>query len=182
MPIQKCSLCLETKNVVSSHLIPRAMYEYCRPRGGNPIAISSELVIESSRQVKDYLLCLDCEELLNDGGETWLMPHLAQREGPFPFHDLLTKVGPAIVDSDVKGYASAHNPDLDPEKLAHFAMGVFWKSAVHSWRGNSKETLIDLGPYAEPVRTFLRGETLFPESHGARHCGSTHASKGNFFP
>jgi hypothetical protein len=162
MPIQKCPLCLTTKNVVSSHLIPRAMYDYCRPPGGNPIAISSELVIESSRQVQDYLLCLDCEECLNQGGETWLMPLLAQRDGPFPFHDLLTKVGPEIIDGTVKGYATANNPDIYPDKLAHFAMGVFWKAAVHSWSGSSKEPWIDLGPYAEPARKFLRGETEFP--------------------
>jgi hypothetical protein len=50
VPIQKCPLCLNIKPVVKSHLIPQALYDYCRPSGGNPIAISSNLVIESSRQ------------------------------------------------------------------------------------------------------------------------------------
>src|SRR5271167_136953 len=162
MPTQKCPLCLDIKPVVKSHLIPQAMYDYCRPPGGNPIAISSQLVIESSRQVQDYLLCLECEDCLNRGGETWLVPLLAQREGGFPFYDLLTRVGPAIIDDDVKGFAAANNPDIQPDKLTHFAMGVFWKAAVHSWSGSSTEPLIELGPYAEPIRRYLRGGTEFP--------------------
>jgi hypothetical protein len=163
VPIQRCPLCLNIKPVVKSHLIPQALYDYCRPPGGNPIAIRSDLVIESSRQVQDYLLCLDCEECLNEGGETWITPLLARREGPFPFYELLTKVAPDVVDGDLKGYATANNPDIYPDKLTHFAMGIFWKAAIHSWRGDTSEPSIDLGPYAEPIRKYLKGESGFPD-------------------
>ena len=57
MPVQKCPLCLETKNVVVSHLMPAAMYDYCRPPGGHTLSVSSDLVIESDRQLQGYLLC-----------------------------------------------------------------------------------------------------------------------------
>jgi hypothetical protein len=163
MPIQKCPLCLETKNVVSSHLMPARMYEYCHPPGGHPISISSDLVIETDRQLQDYLLCLDCEDDLNKGGEMWLLPLLSQYKGPFPFYDLLTKFPPDVVDGDAAGFASAKNREIHSDKLIHFAMGVFWKAAIHSWSGVRTEPKIDLGPYAEPIRTFLRGETGFPE-------------------
>ena len=79
----RCPLCLETKVVVSSHLIPKRMSDYCRPPGGNPISVMTELVIETARQVQDRLLCMDCEDLLNKGGEMWLLPLLARYEGLF---------------------------------------------------------------------------------------------------
>lgn len=163
MPIQKCPLCLELKNVISSHLMPARMYDYCRPPGEHPISISSDLVIASDRELQDYLLCLECEDNLNKGGETWLLPLLSQYKGPFPFYDLLTRLPPDVVDGDAAGYAAAKNTDIDCDKLIHFAMGVFWKAAVHSWSGSRTETMIDLGPYAEPIRRFLRSETGFPD-------------------
>jgi hypothetical protein len=42
-------------------------------------------------------------------------------------------------------------------------MGIFWKAAIHSWRGDTTEPLIDLGPYAEPIRKYLKGESEFPD-------------------
>src|ERR1700693_2108690 len=38
LPAQKCPLCLETKPAVSSHLIPKRIYDYCRPPGGKPVS------------------------------------------------------------------------------------------------------------------------------------------------
>ncbi len=170
MPIQKCPLCLKTKDVVSSHLMPARMYEYCRPPGGHAISISSALVIESDRQLQDYLLCRECEDSLNKGGEMWLLPLLSQYKGPFPFCDLLTKFPPDIIDGDAAAYAAVRNPEIHCDKLIHFSMGVFWKAAVHSWSGTRTETMIDLGIYAEAIRTFLRGETGFPD-HAALTIG-----------
>ena len=42
-------------------------------------------------------------------------------------------------------------------------MGIFWKAAVHSWSGSKTEPMIELGTYAETIRTWLRGETGFPK-------------------
>lgn len=163
MLTQKCPLCLEVKPIVRSHLIPQAVYDYCRAPGGNPIFITSKLVLETSRQAQHPLLCKECEEILNKGGESWLMPLLAQHEGPFPFYDLVTKKPPAERSDVAVGYAAVDNPDIDVDKLVHFGMGVFWKAAIHSWRESETEPLIQLGPYLEPVRMFLKGETTFPE-------------------
>jgi hypothetical protein len=69
MPIQMCPLCLETKNVVSNHLIPANAYEYLRSRGGHPISLTTEVVMATDRQLQAYLLCLECEDRLNKGGE-----------------------------------------------------------------------------------------------------------------
>lgn len=160
---KRCPLCQETKEIVSSHLIPAALYDYCRPPGGNPVAFNSELVIETSRQQQHPLLCRECEELLNKNGENWIVPLFARLDGSFPFYDLLTRMAPAVVDGDSAMYAAARNPEIDTEKLIHFAMGIFWKAAVHSWSGSRSEPLIDLGPYAEPIRKYLKGENALPK-------------------
>src|SRR5260370_37989737 len=94
MTVQKCRLCLETKKVASSHLISAKVYEYFHAPGTHPISISSKVVMATDRQLQVYLLCSECEDRLNKGGETWLLPLLAQYEGPFPFYELLTKVPP----------------------------------------------------------------------------------------
>ena len=163
MPVQECPLCLIEKPIVKSHLIPQAMYDYCRLPGGNPISITSELVIATSRQLQDSLLCLECEGLLNRGGEDWLLPLLATIDGAFPFYDLVTTIRPDVEEDGSACYAAARNPEIQVDKLVHFGMGVFWKASVHSWSGRRKNPLIDLGPYGEPIRKFLRGEADFPD-------------------
>jgi hypothetical protein len=163
MPIQKCPLCLETKPVVSSHLMPAATYGNCTPPGGHPIAITSKIIMESDRQLQDHLLCGDCEESLNEGGENWLMPLLARIDGTFPFYDILVTVQPDWVIDGGQVYAAVRNPLIEADKLIHVAMGIFFKTAVHSWSGSETEPRIALGPYTDEVRTFLRGETGFPK-------------------
>jgi hypothetical protein len=56
-------------------------------------------------------------------------------------------------------------PDIDVQKIIHFGMGMFWKAAIHSWKGGVVEPRIDLGPYAESIRKYLRCESGFP-----KHC------------
>ena len=163
MPIQKCLLCLKTKQIVSSHLMPEAMYRYCTLPGSHPISLSSEFVIEPDAQLHNHVLCQDCENDLNQGGETWLLPLLSTDRGTFPFYDLLTKYPPEAIDGDAAVYTAATNPEIHSEELIHFTMGVFWKAAVHSWSPYCAEPLIDLGSYADRVRRFLRYEANFPD-------------------
>lgn len=147
-----------------SHLIPAAVYDYCKPEPGDrPIAISPDYVISTDRQLRHPLLCAECEQDLNRSGETWLLPLLARYDGPFPFHEILTR-GPiaAVLDYTETGYPAAQNPEIRCNDLAHFAIGVFWKASVHSWRRGKTQPLIELGPYAEKLRRFLRGESEFP--------------------
>jgi len=162
MPIQKCPLCLDTKNVVSSHLMPAGMYEYCRMPGGNPVAFNTQVVLESSRQLQYPLLCLECEEILNQRGEDWMLPLFAHLDGSFPFFDRLTKHPPTVVEGDAKCYSASSNPEIDCDKVAHFALGIFWKAAVHSWRGGETSPLIDLGKQTESIRRYLNAQAGLP--------------------
>lgn len=157
-----CPLCLKTKEIADSHLIPKAVYPYCRDPDGNTIVINPDFLGFSDRQIHTPLLCFDCEDVLNKGGEGWLMPLLADYDGKFPLHDILIRYPPDVTDSNAACYAGARNAEIQCEKLAHFAMGIFWKAAVHSWRRATREPIIELDPYREPVRTFLLGESAFP--------------------
>jgi hypothetical protein len=163
MPVGLCPLCGGEKEIVSSHLIPRSVYDLCRTPDKSPYSLSDEWQGYTDRQIQHHLLCPGCEDNLNKGGETWLMPLLAQYDGPFPFYDLLTRFPPDIVDGKAAGYAAVKNSDIQCDKLAHFAMGVFWKAAVHSWKGLRATPMIGLGPYEESVRAYLRGDSAFPE-------------------
>jgi hypothetical protein len=109
------------------------------------------------------LLCLDCEDILNKGGENWMIPLFAKADGSFGFHDLLTSVPPAAVVDDARVYFAANNPQIQCDKVVHFAMGVFWKAAFHPWIPGGKEPLIDLREYAQPIRRYLRGEAPYPD-------------------
>lgn len=44
-----CPLCLEDKEVVTSHLIPKAMYDYCRTPDSEPVVMTSRVVMQTSR-------------------------------------------------------------------------------------------------------------------------------------
>lgn len=91
-----------------------------------------------------------------------MCPRLATVDRKFPLYDGLTKYAPEWVDGDVILYSAAKNPEIDVDKLTHFAMGIFWKASVHSWSGQSRDPRIELGPYSEAIRRWLRGETSFP--------------------
>jgi hypothetical protein len=166
MPIQNCPLCRRIKPVLKSHFMPAALTEFCSPPGGRPIMITPDIIIESDREIQDYVFCECCEDIFNKGGETWVLPLLARLDAPFPLYDILVKQAPSQVDGEIKIYATALNPEIQADKLIHFAMGIFFKAAVHPWSGSRTEPWINLGPYTEPIRRFLLGETPFP----ARMC------------
>ncbi len=161
--IGKCRMCLREKALVRSHLMPAALYDYCRKGEHRPIKVGGGFVIPTDRQTQDFLLCEDCEDILNSGGEGWILGKLATWERTFPLYDLLMKVPPLFDEDGMVVYLAAQNPEIEVEKLTHFALGLFWKASVHSWRGDTTDPRIDLGPYSEEVRDWLRGQNVFPE-------------------
>jgi len=157
-------MCLHEKMLVRSHLMPAALYDYCRKGEHRPIKVGGGVVIPTDRQTQDYLLCEDCEDVLNRGGERWILDKLATWERSFPLYDLLTKVPPLLDEDGMAVYLAAQNPEVRVENLTHFALGLFWKASVHSWRGDTTDPRIDLGPYSEELRKWLRGQSTFPTS------------------
>ena len=60
-------------------------------------------------------------------------------------------------------YACSRNRKIGFCKLTNFAVGVFWKASVHSWRKNKGGPMIQLGKYGEEFRRFLVGKGRFPK-------------------
>src|SRR5207249_3965191 len=96
----------------------------------------------------------------------WVLPKLA-RDGTFPLLDILEKLPPdAVLPDGMTAYKAAENQELDIGKIVHFALGIFWKASVHSWKRQKRmdDPMINLGVYGEGLRQFLKGEGTFPEN------------------
>jgi len=168
-PISPCKMCLNVGELQDSHLLPASVYRKLHsvhlrdPRNPNPdpIAVTARKVRQTSKQTTDYLLCPDCEGLLDRMGEKHVLPLLANELG-FPLHDLLSGVAPNVVEPEFVAYACARIPALDCEKIAHFAAGIFWKAAIHEWAVDGSTVKIDFRGYEDAFRHYLLGGTPFP--------------------
>ena len=158
-----CKLCLVDKPLASSHLIPAGVYKYIRKGEHRPIRVGGGIVLPTDGQTQTYLLCDDCENILSHGGEAWVVGKLLTLEKKFPLYDLLTQRKPNFDIDEILIYCAAQNPQLKAAKLTHFALGIFWKASVHSWGLTETDSLIELGPYSEKIRLWLRSEGSFPE-------------------
>jgi len=164
VPLGECRMCLQERILVKSHLMPAALYDYCRKGEHSPIKVGGGFVIPTDRQTQDHLLCEDCEDVLNNGGERWILSKLATWERTFPLYDILTKIPPLFDEDGMVVYLAAQNPEIDVKKLTHFALGLFWKASVHPWKKDTTDPRIDLGPYSEEIRKWLRGRNAFPKN------------------
>jgi hypothetical protein len=72
MKIGNCKLCLrKSVELRRSHFIPAAAYKsaFKSSDGAPPVIMNSSVTMITSAQVADYVLCGDCEQRLNEGGE-----------------------------------------------------------------------------------------------------------------
>lgn len=146
--------------------MPRGLYDLCKTPDDDPIFVSDRVIMQSSRQLKHPLLCKECDGMLSREGENWVLPLLANADGAFPLFEFLKTVAPDMRGDDFEGYACSQIPEIDCQKLTHFAAGIFWKASIHSWRGSETTPLIELGKYRDSLRSFLRGECGFPKKDG----------------
>ncbi|MGB7583448.1 MAG: hypothetical protein WBM11_01290 [Terriglobales bacterium] len=159
----RCALCLKEERLQDSHFISKALYRITRRRGG-PVVMTPELFIAISDQLRDYLLCSTCEQLFSKNGEDYVVPLVKQDGNSFPLLEKLT--GSTPFGKGVNGSAVFSGPaiGIDTEKLAYYALSMFWRASVHIWKTlNQQTTSISLGAYEEPVRRFLHGESGFPD-------------------
>lgn len=164
MPTGKCPLCLNHSELEKSHLLPAAVYRACRDdqsRHPDPIFLSADKMKQTSRQVADYMLCGGCEDLLNEMGETWVLSKIAS-ESAFPFWDLLMQCEPFGEYEGVTAYSVSQISGLNRDALAHFGIGVFWKSSAHTWPTGSGPLRLTFNKYGEEMRRYLLGIGPFP--------------------
>src|ERR1039458_6051914 len=160
MPKGICKLCVQEKDLVRSHLMAAALYDYCRQGEFRPLMLGRGMILPTDRQTQAYLLCEVCEDVLNKKGESWANSKFATMDKKFPLYDLLTQVTPVPIDDGFSLYWAGDNSEIKVAMLTHFAMGIFWKASVHSWRGDEKEPRIELGPYSDRKSTRLNSSHL----------------------
>jgi hypothetical protein len=159
-----CRLCGASGPLCLSHLIPKRVFEVilsADPGQKAPIMMTNRLTVMKHGQIKDYLLCEICEDRFNKNGERYVFEMMNTPDG-FRLLDRL-KVAPPISFSATDSIVySGTDVGLDMDKLAYFGLSVFWRAGAHSWP--SKLTVdptysIDLGPWRNPIGTFLLGGT-----------------------
>jgi hypothetical protein len=156
-------MCREMKKLCLSHLLSKSIYPLCRNDEFEPVAVNAKVMRPTVKQTKAYLLCAGCEDNLSKNGERWTVPLLSTFGGAFPLYDRLVKQQPLEVTESMTVYSAANNPGIDVPKLIHFAIGIFWKAAIHSFGRENGKPRIDLGDNSEALLLFLRGEAPLPD-------------------
>jgi hypothetical protein len=145
----------------NSHLISEGIYWRA---GEDRIVMTPQIFVSVSNQLKDYLLCRDCERKFGEA-ENYVLPLIRQRDTTFPLLERLMASAPLGSTSNGSPVYSSSAVGIDVDKLAYFAMSVFWRASVHDWKTlNGQPISMPLGSYEEPIRKHLNGETGFPPS------------------
>ncbi len=161
--IGQCKLCLQQKQLHESHLMPDALY--APGKKGIQYATRSQSG-QNPKHMKAHLLCFDCEQRFNRLGEwevlRWLAPKAPKQQ--FPLHDRLRVALPC---GEIPPYSIYKGADIgvDTEKFAYFTLSVAWRRSIHDWINFDGTPLPpwNLGAFGEDMRTFLLGETGFPQ-------------------
>ena len=145
----------------------------------------------TAKQLWAHLLCAACEDIL--GANESYAHQWVNRKDHFP---LLERMNVAVSFRRTLHGLEFSGTDIgvSTERLAHFALGIFWRANAHNWKTLGLQTTsIDLGALAEPIRLYLRGEGPFPDGivllmtvctgHGSQGLVSTPSpTKGGMYP
>lgn len=120
--------------------------------------------VATSEQVRGYMLCAECEDRFNKGGEAWILRNCWRTDTQFPLRSALAATTPVAASPTFAAFAAASIPGVDVDKLAYFAASVFWRGALKGWRRTADHVPVplDLGRYEEQLRLFLHGDGGFP--------------------
>lgn len=130
---------------------------------GQLIGFSHGTVELMNRQIRQPLLCLGCEGLLNRAGEDHVLGHCVQRTGQFPLAERLNMLLPSRTENDLAAYRIEDGLRwIRLGRFDHFAAGVFWKSSVVEWKSRGVVSKVNLARFQEPVRQFLLGHASWP--------------------
>ena len=163
-----CKLCLKERDLQDSHLLPSAVWRRLNEPGPKlhpPILMTEKVALTTSQQIHDYVLCRDCEQLLNKNGEHYTISQMHGKRG-FPLLRRLRGAQAIASAGTVRSYCGAAI-GVDTEKLAYFGLSVVWRAGAHEWKNSysDKPTYsIDLGPFLEPMRRYLLGTASFPSN------------------
>lgn len=164
-PVGVCKLCLQTRVLQDSHMMPKALYRLSRWEGmpnPNPMVLSERGRIQTSKQIKDYVLCHDCEQRFSQNGENYALGQV-HLKGRFPLLQTLQSSKQRTSGGFTFHY-DVLTLGVKKEKLAYFALSVFWRASAHIWHRDKTIPVIQLGKHEEQIRTYLSGISPFPTS------------------
>lgn len=76
--------------------------------------------------------------------------------------DILSSAAPRWEINGYRVYEAAALPAIRVDTLVYFALSVFWRAAVHTWKTPGGDVKIELGPYEEAIRLYLLDKSKFP--------------------
>jgi hypothetical protein len=165
-PTERCGLCRRHRLLAASHLLPKSLYRLFQgdePSSRHPLHLSTQAAMQTSAQMKDYLLCDECEDRFSKRGERWTMGHAYRGGEQFKLRELLFRTKPYLSVDGSNVYAGSEVEGLDFASLTYFGASVFWRAAARNWSlGRIRYSSIKLGPYAELLRLYLLDEAPFP--------------------
>ena len=177
--MESCRLCGRFDELRDSHLMPKAFYKLARQSGDvnpNPIVVFGGIARKTPAQVRDALLCQQCEHRFNVRGERWVIENGWRGEGRFPLLTKLRAATPAQQLPDFTMYEKAAVSRVQIEQLVYFAVSVFWRTAVHDWPGANR---IDLGGAEHEFRRYLLDEAPWPVDAVLQIVSDSRASEQN---
>jgi hypothetical protein len=161
----ECRVCLNVRELVRSHVFPAGVYKRLRNPSHpnpNPVLLTEEVAIPTSKQPTARLLCLDCERRFNENGENWVLANCYQPNNTFPLRDALL-VAQQWPLSEVTVCGAKGVQGVEVNQLAYFAASVFWRASVYRPKFKATEGRVNLGrQYEEAFRKYLLGLADFP--------------------
>src|SRR5262245_25404693 len=115
-----CGLCRQVRDLQDSHLLPSSLYKFMKEpslKNPNPVILEPGVAVPSSREVRQYFLCAECEDLFNNKGEKWIVRNCAQPKGSFPLYTNVVHQPPHLTLGDVELYSTDGSPAIQPEQI-----------------------------------------------------------------
>jgi hypothetical protein len=161
----KCRLCLREADLQHGHIIPAWAYKRSRDEAfanPNPVIVSEGVAVQHSKQVRQYLLCFECEQKFSQR-EQYVSSVTYQRDARAPLLDL---IGNVVFEHERMRVALPGKVDL--AALVYFGASVVWRASI-----SAETDRCHLGAvYDEQFRSYLNGEAPFPP--GAACCVAFH--------
>jgi hypothetical protein len=165
--IGTCALCLkENIGLCESHLLPKALYRWIQrsmkgEKNSNPVLLTAKQATTKSFQIREHLLCPECEDLLRLGGEEWVLKN-GYRGSDFALQSVLSKARPLAVLEKASLIDGRTVSGVDVDQLVYFGISVFWRAGVRKWNALDHSIELSLGQYREKLRGFLLRREAFP--------------------
>lgn len=166
MKIGTCKLCLTPKSELQdSHLVPAAMYRCARAPGEKnpePYIVTPTIGMQSSKQIRDWVFCRECEKRFDSGGENYVSK-MVNTGRHFRLLKTLESKTATPLGNGFDQFVGADLP-IRVDQFTYFALSILWRSSIHEWRYlNGHAISIDLGAkYNEVLRKYLLGEGTVP--------------------